>query len=123
MYSLGLTVQCKQEKYGASHQLNWKKTGLSRARFADREVSADTMPTARCKAAFQYLCEKNPFYANLLKEQQQRRATKASMSISSYDLFIVYAGIETAIYPELYPSVEFTDTGIRSVQAAGRGED
>ena len=37
---------------------------------------------------------------------------KASMNISSYDLFIVHRGIECAMFPYLYPTTDFTDTGI-----------
>ena len=37
---------------------------------------------------------------------------QASMNISSYDLFIVHRGIECAMFPYLYPTTDFTDTGI-----------
>ncbi len=36
----------------------------------------------------------------------------ASLNISSYDLFIAMAGVEVAIFPVMYPTSEFTDTGI-----------
>ena len=34
------------------------------------------------------------------------------LTISSFDLFINYTGIECAMYPVLYPETAFTDTGI-----------
>ena len=34
------------------------------------------------------------------------------LTISSFDLFIKYTGIEWAVYPGLYPETAFTDTGI-----------
>ena len=34
------------------------------------------------------------------------------MKIPTYDLFIVQKGIESAMYPHLYPTTDFTDTGI-----------
>ena len=33
--------------------------------------------------------------------------------VSSYDLFVVMVGIECAMFPILYPTTDFTDTGIR----------
>ena len=54
-----LTTQVRQEKYGAAHQFNWKKTGISRAQFNSRAVTAANMPTARAAAAYQYLMQHN----------------------------------------------------------------
>jgi len=36
-----------------------------------------------------------------------------STQISSYDLFVLFTGIECAMFPVLYPTTDFTDTGIR----------
>ena len=33
--------------------------------------------------------------------------------VSSYDLFVLMAGIECAMFPILYPTTDFTDTGIK----------
>ena len=33
--------------------------------------------------------------------------------VSSYDLFVVMVGLECAMFPILYPTTDFTDTGIR----------
>jgi len=60
--------------------------------------------------------------------QKQRINSKASMNLSSYDLFIGskekvtsdksyrypigYSGIECAMFPHLYPSSDFTDTAL-----------
>ena len=35
------------------------------------------------------------------------------IQISSYDLFVLFTGIECAMFPVLYPTTDFTDTGIR----------
>ena len=40
-------------------------------------------------------------------------ASGASLNLSSHDLFIVQSGIERAMYPHLYPTTDFTDTGIQ----------
>ena len=51
------TVQ--PQRYGASHQLNWKKTGLSRAYFRRTRLQESSMPTPRAVAAFRFLQEHN----------------------------------------------------------------
>jgi len=50
------------ERYGASHQCNYKKIGLSRAYFKDRLVCAENMPTAKSRAAFVWLYAHNEFF-------------------------------------------------------------
>ena len=47
------------------------------------------------------------------REQHRRLDVGESLNISSYDLFIVQSGIECAMYPHLYPTADFTDTGIQ----------
>ena len=37
-----------------------------------------------------------------------------SLTISSYDLFVVMDGVECAMHPHLYPTTRFTDSGIRA---------
>ena len=107
-----LTTQVRQEKYGAAHQFNWKKTGITRAQFSSRAVTAVNMPTARATAAYQYLMQHNAWYKGFVQMQAERLSQGASLYISSYDLFINFRGVEAAICPVLYPSTEFTDTGI-----------
>ena len=70
------------------------------------------MPTARAKAAFRFIRDNNGFYANFLKKQHQVLDTAGATNISSYDLFIVHHGMECAMFPDLYPHAQLTDTGI-----------
>ena len=79
----------------------------------NRLVTADTLPTPRAVAAYQFL-KKNKFYQNMLGEQRSRLQSGASLNISSFDLFINMKGIEAAIFPVLYPTADFTDTGLIS---------
>ena len=44
------------------------------------------------------------------------------MNISSYDLVILQKGIECAMYPHLYPTSDFTDTGIMEQYKAATGD-
>ena len=57
-----LRTNVQSERYGANHQLNWKKVGLSRAYFKSELVCESNMPTARAKAALRWLTKENPFY-------------------------------------------------------------
>ena len=52
-----LRTDVRKEQYGAAHQFNWKKVGLSRAYFKSELVSAARMPTPRAAAAFEYLMQ------------------------------------------------------------------
>ena len=81
----------RSEQYGAGHQENFTKTGLSRASFRSKLVSAESLPTRRAVAAFEFLM-KNRFYKALHAEHRSRLEKKESLNISSYDLFIVYTG-------------------------------
>lgn len=47
-----LTTTLKEERFGAPHQRNWKKVGLSRASYKAKLVCENAMPTPRAKAAF-----------------------------------------------------------------------
>ena len=127
-----LRTNTKAERYGASHQLNWKKVGLSRAYYKQELVHEGSMPTPRAAAAFRFstqvvgsIGEKddkgrtvprkihmNEYYWLALLDQKDRITKKHSLNISSFDLFIVKNGIECAMYPHLYPTNEFSDTGI-----------
>ena len=103
----------RKETYGAAHQCNWKKTGLSRAYFKSVLVDEASMPTARAVAAYRFLMENNEYYRlfrGLQARLLERRPPK--LNVSSYDLFIVHHGIECAMFPVLYPTTDFTDTGI-----------
>ena len=128
-----LRTNTKAERYGASHQLNWKKVGLSRAYYKKELVHEGSMPTPRAAAAFRFFTQvvgsiteekddkgmtierkihMNEYYWLALLDQKDRITKKLSLNISSFDLFIVKNGIECAMYPHLYPTTEFSDTGI-----------
>jgi hypothetical protein len=107
-----LRTSVEKEQYGGSHHFNWKKVGLSRAYYMKHAVNEASMPTPRAKAAFRFLMLHNRFYEVFQKKQAEIIRIGASFNISSYDLFIVCAGIECAMYPYLYPTTNFTDTGI-----------
>jgi len=118
-----LVTNAKQESKQPRH---WKKTGLSYAYFKRDLVHRDAMPTARCKAAFDYLTVgfgkpkadrpivNNQYYIEFLEKQRDRLRDGSALSISSYDLFITFTGVECAIYPALYPRGEMSDTGLRA---------
>ena len=97
---------------GAAHQFNWKKTGLSEAYFKSQRVCEENMPTLKAKAAFIFIRNNNGFYQNFLRLQHEILDTQGAKNMSSYDLFIVHHGIECAMFPHLYPTSQFTDTGI-----------
>ena len=46
-----LRTVLQKEEFGARHQFNWKKVGLSRACFKQQLVTEEAMPTLRAKAA------------------------------------------------------------------------
>ena len=86
--------------------------GLSTAYFKRTAVTESSMPTSRAKAAFRYLMAKNKYYRQFWEIQKERLENDRILTISSFDLFITYTGIECAMYPVLYPETAFTDTGI-----------
>ena len=43
--------------------------------------------------------------------------------VSSYDLFVLMVGLECAMFPVLYPTTDFTDTGIREHYAHLHNDD
>ena len=51
-------------------------------------------------------------YYVFLKSHNEILRIGGSKNISSYDLFVVQRGIECAMFPHLYPTADFTDTGI-----------
>lgn len=107
-----LRVEKKVEKYGSAHQINYTKVGLSRAYFVKQLVCDKTLPTAKARAALKFLMSNNRYYNVFYKMHERLLQSEASLNISSYDLFIVHHGIECAMYPVLYPTTDFTDTGI-----------
>ena len=109
-----LRTSVEAEKHGAAHQLNWKKIGLSRAYFRQAHLTESRMPTHRAVAAFRFLQEHNEYYKAFLRQHNTLLDTGGILTISSYDLFAVTEGTECAMYPHLYPTTRFTDTGIRS---------
>ena len=70
------------------------------------------MATPRAKAAFRYFLGNNKYYRKYWEMQKERLENDRILTISSFDLFINYTGIECAMYPVLYPETAFTDTGI-----------
>ena len=114
-YSLQIIVlktSLQKETYGGAHHFNWKKIGLSRAYYKEELVCEKTCPTPRCMAAFRFLMQNNVFYKKFHDRHRGIIAQGGSHNISSYDLFVVEHGIECAIRPHLYPTTDFTDTGI-----------
>ena len=69
------------------------------------------MPTPRAVAAFRYLLANNRYYKDMWNAHNQRLEAEGPLSISSYDLFITLRGVECGVFPQLYPSTEFSDTG------------
>ena len=99
---------------GPKHYKNYKKTGVTKAFWAGHKVTEDSMPTARSKAAFRWLTKHNELYkARLLNQHHSHDCPgQYGQHISSFDLFIVFDGMECAAWPWLYPTTDFTDTGI-----------
>lgn len=108
---LTLRVKARKETYGAPHHFDWKKVGVSVARYRPEVMDEKNMPTERCKAAYRFLRRWNAFYDGQCQEQQRRIEAGESLYMSSYDLFIVQRGVECAIFLHLYPTSAFTDTG------------
>ena len=98
--------------FGAHHHQNFIKTGLSRAAYNPILMIESNMPTERCKAALRFLVENNRFYKYFREEQANVIRRGGSLNISSYDLFIQFKGVECAMFPVLYPTTDFNDTGI-----------
>ena len=105
-----LVTKTRVEVYGAWHQKNIKKVGVSKAKFVDRAVSEESMPTPRAAAAYRFLMKNNRFYRKYVEEQRCRRE-EGKLYITSFELFIQSKGIECAIWPTLYPETCFSDTG------------
>jgi len=98
---------------GPGHHKNWKKVGLSRAYFKKDLVQESSMPTKRAKAAFRFLWENNEYFKAFQQMQARNIVSNAPLNVSSYDLFVLMTGIECAMFPHLYPTTDFTDTGIK----------
>ena len=107
-----LIPNTKSQTYGAAHQANLKKVGISTAYFRRTAVTESSMPTPRAKAAFRYLLANNKYYRRYWEIQKELLENDRILTISSFDLFINYTGIECAMFPVLYPETAFTDTGI-----------
>ena len=107
-----LITNTKSQKYGAAHHANLKKVGLSTAYFKRTVVAESSMPILRAKAAFMYLLANNKYYRKYWEMQKELLENDRILTISSFDLFINYIGIECAMHPVLYPETAFTDTGV-----------
>ena len=75
-----LRTSVQQERYGAAHQFNWKKVGLSRAYFKKDLVCEASMPTDRCKAAFHFLREHSKYYRSFLTHQRIRSGAPVALN-------------------------------------------
>ena len=109
-----LVCKVEKEEYGKGRGdlMNWKKTGLSRAYYQNAQVDASSMPTNRAAAAYRFLMEHNEFYKVYSGKQRERLDTQVPLNISSFELFTQCKGVECAMFPHLYPTTDFTDTGI-----------
>ena len=118
-----LRTNVKKEKFGAPHQFNWKKVGLSMAYFRADRITEDTMPTPRAKAALSYLLTSNKYYKAFFDMHNRILDSREVRTISSFDLFINHTGIECAIWPWLYPRTQFSDTGLYAHYKDETGDD
>ena len=101
----------KKKLPGSWGHFNWKKIGLSTAKFKDARVCRESMPTEKAKAAFDFLTRPdeldehggilrrhgNRFYKEALEEQRARLTGQKVLWISSFDLFVNCKGIECAM--------------------------
>jgi len=110
---IALKTEVRQEKYGAAHQFNWKKVGLSRAYYKSVAVTEQSMPTARAAAAFRFLLANNRYYSLYHGYHQNLLRTLASLNISSYDLFIVHKGC--SVFVSLQATFKLHNTVIEYV--------
>ncbi len=99
----------KQLQTGSS--FNWKKVALSRAYYRHNRLNAKDM-TPKVAAAFKFLLENNVYYKYFLDKHNAFLEAKSILTLSTFSLFITENGIECAIRPYLYPTTDFTDTGI-----------
>ena len=70
------------------------------------------MPTRRAAAAYRFLIQHNKYFEVFSGTQRRLLDAQLPLNISSYDLFTQCRGIECAMFPHLYPTTDFTDTGI-----------
>ena len=80
------------------------------------------MPTPRAAAAYRFVMANNKFYKAFQQLHCRLLDSGGSLKVSSYDLFILHAGIECAMFPHLYPRTDFTDTGILQHYQAEHGD-
>ena len=113
----------KKETFGAPHQFNWKKVGVSTAYFREERLTEDSMPTPRAKAAFLYLLDHNKYYKAFHAMHNGILDNGSFRTISSFELFINHMGIECAMWPWLYPETRFTDTGLYANYKEESGDD
>ena len=118
-----LRTNVKKEKFGAPHQLNWKKVGLSTAYFRKDRITFEGMPTPRAKAAHWYLLTNNKFYKAFYDMHNRILDNNDYRTISSFDLLNNHQGIECAIWPWLYPQTNFSDTGLYANYKEETGDD
>ena len=100
-------------KFGPAEHANYKKVGLSTARYRLDSLSETTLPDDITRAAFRYLLLHNRWYKAYYDKLVQNQSCSHPANITSYGLFVIDKGIECAIWPILYPRTECSDTGIR----------
>ena len=98
-----LCTKRRAEKWrGPKGHYNWKKIGLSTAKFQAVRVCRENMPTAGAKAAFGFLARPDEanehgavlraqgdrFYTHALAEQETGLDGQKSLWISSFEFFI-----------------------------------
>ena len=65
-----LRPQVRAQRYGAAHQLIWKKVGITTTYFRSEAVTEESMPTPRAAATFRYLLKNNEYYWQILGDAQ-----------------------------------------------------
>ena len=99
-----LKVKKQTEKWrGPSGHYNWKKTGLSTAKFKVCRVCKQNLPTEKARAAFDFLVDNNKYYKEALAIQEGRLNSSQFWWIKSFDLFMNCRGIECAMGPWSIP--------------------
>ena len=117
-------VRKEQEMFSAnpnvpSHYKNWKKVGVSKGFYAPHIVDERSLPTPRCKAAFRWVVKHNGFYEAFLTNSNRTHShpDQHGQNIRTCDLLVTFKGVECAAWPWLYPTADFTDTGISRLLA------
>ena len=79
-----LRTDVRKEQFGGVHHLNWKKVGLSRAYFKKELLSAESMPTPRAAAAFDYLMKTYYVWPQEIQEEHKKKHKEPLPDIQSF---------------------------------------